>query len=122
MYYVYVLRSLKDGDLYSGYTSDLRQRVKAHNSGDVESTKHRKPFKLIYYEAYLHQQDATSREVFQNSVGKKLYTSFAVVIPTEAKSDLAKWRDLFQQALECVRFLDSLRSLGMTGSAKLVLY
>lgn len=63
-YYVYVLRSIKDRKLYSGYTSDLRKRLKAHNKGEVESTKNRRPFKLIYYEAYLRQHDATTREKF----------------------------------------------------------
>lgn len=64
MYYIYILRSVKDGKLYSGYTSDLRKRLNARNKGEVESTKNRKPFKLIYYEAYLHQHDATTREKF----------------------------------------------------------
>lgn len=64
MYYVYVLRSLRDNKLYSGYTADLRERLSNHNKGKVESTKRRKPFKLIYYEAYLNQQDATTREKF----------------------------------------------------------
>ena len=64
MFYVYVLRSVKDNNLYSGYTSDLKTRFRYHNQGKVEITKNRKPFKLIYYEAYLHQQDATTREKF----------------------------------------------------------
>ena len=64
MYYTYILRSLIDNKLYSGYTDNLKRRFQDHNSGKVESTKHRKPFILIYYEAYLHQQDATSREKF----------------------------------------------------------
>ncbi len=64
MYYIYVLRSLKDKKLYSGYTSDLKQRLAYHNSGKVESTAWRRPFELIYFEGYVHQQDATSREKF----------------------------------------------------------
>ena len=64
MYYTYILRSLIDKKHYSGYTDNLKRRFQDHNSGKVESTKHRKPFILIYYEAYLHQQDATSREKF----------------------------------------------------------
>lgn len=64
MYVVYVLRSLKDGKLYSGYTSDLKSRLKYHNDGKVESTKYRRPLKVIYCEGYLHQQDATAREKF----------------------------------------------------------
>ncbi len=34
MFYVYILRSLKDGKLYTGFTSDLRRRVKEHFSGE----------------------------------------------------------------------------------------
>lgn len=64
MFYVYVLRSIKDEKLYSGYTADLKSRFNYHNEGKVEATKHRRPFKLIYYESYLHQQDATTREKF----------------------------------------------------------
>ena len=33
-----------------------------HNQGEVASTKYRKPFELIYYEAFKSQKDATSRE------------------------------------------------------------
>ncbi len=64
MYYVYVLRSVRDKKLYSGYTADLKQRFNYHNQGKVDATKNRKPYTLIYYEAYLHQQDATTREKF----------------------------------------------------------
>ena len=64
MYYVYVLQSLKDKNYYIGYTNDLKKRVKEHNSGKVTSTKYRKPFKLIYYEASKNRQDAIHREKY----------------------------------------------------------
>ena len=62
MFYVYVLRSKKDGLLYMGSTSDLKRRFKEHNSGKVSSTKLRLPFELIYYEAYKSEKDCRSRE------------------------------------------------------------
>ncbi|NCO25224.1 GIY-YIG nuclease family protein [Candidatus Parcubacteria bacterium] len=62
MYYVYILKSLKDKKLYIGYTSNLFQRVKEHNSSKNKSTKYRVPFKLVYYEAYQSQLDANKRE------------------------------------------------------------
>lgn len=62
MYYVYVLKSKKDGKKYVGYTKNLKLRFEQHSKGFVESTKNRKPLKLIYYEACLNQQDATHRE------------------------------------------------------------
>lgn len=64
MFYVYVLRSKKDGKLYTGYSCDLKRRLFEHNNGEVPITQFRRPFDLIYYEAYLHQQDATDREKY----------------------------------------------------------
>ncbi len=64
MYYVYILKSLKDHKLYIGYSINYKQRIKEHNNGRVSITKNRKPFKLIYLEGYLNQQDATTREKF----------------------------------------------------------
>lgn len=62
-HYAYILRSKKDGRWYTGYTTNLRKRVKEHNDGTFVSwTKGREPFELIYFEAYKHPQDARSRE------------------------------------------------------------
>ena len=72
-YYIYVLQSLKDNNWYTGYTCDLRKRIKLHNDGMVESTKFRCPFKLIYFEGCLHQQDATTREKYLKSGNGKIY-------------------------------------------------
>jgi putative endonuclease len=62
MYYVYVLKSQKHRRLYYGFSSDLMNRIKEHNSGYVPSTKSSIPWKLIYYEAYLSEDDAKTRE------------------------------------------------------------
>ena len=70
-FYVYILRSDFDNKFYTGYTKDLKLRFEQHQKGKVDSTKHRRPFKLIYYEACLNQQDATHREkYFQTYLGK----------------------------------------------------
>ena len=62
MYYVYVLKSLKNGRLYIGYTKDLLMRLKQHNSGDTKSTKHIRPLELIYQESYSDKLLAINRE------------------------------------------------------------
>jgi len=62
MHYVYVLQSRADKNLYIGVTSDLKTRFLKHNTGEVKSTKSRRPFALIYYEAYKDKRDATKRE------------------------------------------------------------
>lgn len=71
-YYVYVLLSLKDGKFYVGYTKNVQSRVLEHNNGKVRSTKDRRPFKLIYWEGSINQQDATRREKYlKTSWGKR---------------------------------------------------
>ena len=45
-------------ELYIGYTNDLKRRFMEHNSGTSISTKHKAPFKLVYYEAYHSESDA----------------------------------------------------------------
>ncbi len=72
-YYTYVLLSEKDNKFYTGYTKNLKSRFEQHNEGLVKSTKLRKPFKLIYYEACLNQQDATNREKYLKSYKGKLF-------------------------------------------------
>lgn len=66
-FYVYVLKSLKDSGLYIGFTKNLTNRLKSHNKGLNISTKKRRPFDLIYFEAYLNKKDALGREVFLKS-------------------------------------------------------
>ncbi len=62
MFYFYVLKSTKDKNLYFGFTKDLKKRLIEHNSGKEKSTQNRKPFKLVYYEAYLSEDEARNRE------------------------------------------------------------
>ena len=62
MFFVYILKSKKDNDLYVGYTADLKRRIIEHNNFSEKSTKLRAPFDLVYYEAYASIGDAKHRE------------------------------------------------------------
>jgi putative endonuclease len=64
MHSVYVLLSKMDYKLYIGYSSNLKNRLKEHNSGYVKATKDRRPLKLIYYEMYVDKKDAMHREAY----------------------------------------------------------
>ena len=66
-YYTYIIQSLKNKSFYIGYTSDLRTRLKKHNTGENKSTKPFAPYKLIYYEAFLNRIDAKDREEYLKS-------------------------------------------------------
>ncbi len=67
MFYTYVLKSEKDGNLYIGWTNDLKNRLKEHNNGNVLSTKKRKPFQIVYYEACRSKEKAIRREKYLKS-------------------------------------------------------
>ncbi len=59
--------------LYKGITSDLKRRISEHKNGKVISTKHKRPVKLIHYEAYLLKSDAERRERFlKTTEGRRL--------------------------------------------------
>jgi len=61
MYYVYILKD-RYGEVYIGYTSNLKKRLQRHARGCTQYLKKRRPVKLIYYEAYLSKKDAKARE------------------------------------------------------------
>jgi putative endonuclease len=68
-----VLLSKIDGYFYTGFTKNLKLKFEQHNRGLVESTKHRKPFELIYYEGCLDQDDATKREKYLKTFHGKMF-------------------------------------------------
>lgn len=73
MWYVYVIQSAKSNYWYTGSTNNLRKRFNQHNTGKSTYTKSRGPWKLIYYEASLNEQDARSRELYIKSGYGKRY-------------------------------------------------
>jgi len=81
MFYVYVLKSLKDNFLYVGHTNDLKHRFKEHGAGQVKSTRYRRPLKLIYYEACNILEDTLKRE-------KQLKTGFGRAYLNRRLSDI----------------------------------
>jgi putative endonuclease len=73
MFYLYVLQSDSDGGLYIGFSTDLRRRLKEHQEGMACATSFRKPWRLIYYEAYLEEKDALGRERYLKSGGGRRF-------------------------------------------------
>lgn len=62
MYYVYIIQSEQDQSIYIGYTNNIVNRIKSHNTGKVKYTHKHKPYKLVYYEGYISEVDARKRE------------------------------------------------------------
>ena len=63
MWYVYVLRNETNGDLYKGFTGDLKKRILQHKSKVTKTTK-KGEWKLVYYEGFINERDARKEELF----------------------------------------------------------
>src|SRR5438128_388005 len=71
-YCVYILFSQKDHLLYTGFTTNIDERIKNHNGGKTKSTAPRRPLDLVFCEFYLFETDARRREIyFKTTAGKK---------------------------------------------------
>ena len=72
VFFTYVMISENDNKLYVGFTNNLERRVEEHHNGVVASTANRRPLRLIYYEACLHEEDALKREkYFKTGFGRR---------------------------------------------------
>jgi putative endonuclease len=71
MNYTYILKCC-DGSLYTGWTTDLKKRVKTHNEGKgAKYTKSRTPVSLVYFEEYETKQEAMKREYYIKQLDRK---------------------------------------------------
>ncbi|MGK9367610.1 GIY-YIG nuclease family protein [Melioribacter sp. Ez-97] len=78
MFYVYVLRSLKDNKRYIGLTANITRRFREHQEGLVKSTRNRRPFELIYFESFENKSDALKREkFFKTGKGREFLNSLS---------------------------------------------
>ncbi len=73
MWYVYILRSRIDNNLYIGSTNNIGRRLSEHNSGEVDSTKSRLPFSSEAYVAVKDKAKAIELEqYFKTGSGRAL--------------------------------------------------
>tara|TARA_B100001059_G_scaffold230338_1_gene264398 strand:+ start:366 stop:611 length:246 start_codon:yes stop_codon:yes gene_type:complete len=80
MYYVYMLKLKSVKPLtYVGYTSDLKKRIKLHNSGKGAKFTRGRKWTLIYKEKYKSKKEAISREYYikkNRSLRKKIKENY----------------------------------------------
>jgi len=71
MWFVYIIKSLKNNFIYIGSTNDLQRRLEEHNSGSSKSTFPYKPFELEAYVAVKTEKKARELErYFKTGSGK----------------------------------------------------
>ena len=63
MFVVYVLYSKQFDKIYIGYTSNMEQRLLAHNELETKGfTRRYRPLEILYTETYSEKREAMKRE------------------------------------------------------------
>jgi putative endonuclease len=76
MYFIYAIKSDKDGRIYVGMCGNVEVRLKEHNAGKTKSTKGFIPWMLIYTEEAINRIEARKREIYLKSgIGKEFLKS-----------------------------------------------
>jgi putative endonuclease len=66
-YFVYVLKSRKDGSYFRGITQNIALRLKHHNAGKHNTTKQKIPLEVVYIEMHETRIEAHKRKKFFTS-------------------------------------------------------
>ncbi len=128
MHYTYVIESAKDGRWYTGVTGDLRTRLANRLKGQVRSTSHRRPLRLVYYEACLSEADARRRERYLKSGkgsrglqcgSRKIAVEVCVALPLAPNRQHGSWlASLFRIGVNVqISFTEVLNKLAETVEA-----
>jgi putative endonuclease len=67
MYYTYILKSSKSKTFYTGWTTDMKNRVHEHNSGLSQATKPYIPWRLVFYASFETEKLAKDFELYLKS-------------------------------------------------------
>lgn len=67
MYFVYILQSTKDKSFYTGFSEDIKERLKDHNWHTVKATKSKAPYKLVWHCGFDDKKKALNFEKYLKS-------------------------------------------------------
>lgn len=103
-FYTYMVEC-SDGSLYTGWTTDLVQRVAKHNGqlpGGAKYTRARRPVKLVWYTSFQRKQEAQSMEYQVKRMPREqkraLVAAFVKAHPTAIDNLMASQKRTFQDS------------------------
>jgi len=63
-FFVYIIKSTTSGKTYTGFTTDLENRLKQHNGNVGGYTKNRGPWEIVWFGAFRERQLAEKFEMY----------------------------------------------------------
>lgn len=86
-----------DGSLYTGWTKELKQRIKRHNAGKgAKYTRSRLPVKLVYFEVFATKQEAMKREYAVKQMNRKDKLRLLHDMPEKVRQECGRIMDELQ--------------------------
>ncbi|MEK7580349.1 MAG: GIY-YIG nuclease family protein [Patescibacteria group bacterium] len=79
MYWLYILKSLKNDKYYIGQTKNLEQRLTHHNQGKNQSTKYSRPWELIYNKEFSSRNEVMKFEKYLKSLKNRDYLKKKII-------------------------------------------
>jgi predicted GIY-YIG superfamily endonuclease len=80
-YYVYFLRSERDGTTYVGMATDVLSRLRDHNRGKSSYTRGHMPYECLYQEGPYESVEARKREKYlKSTAGKNFLRKMGVIV------------------------------------------
>jgi len=77
MWYVYIIKSLKNGQTYKGFTNDLERRIREHNKEEPSSHSDKTlgPFELIWFCGFKSKEKAVVFERYLKSGSGRAFSA-----------------------------------------------
>ena len=94
MYYVYILKSELTGEYYKGLTDNVDRRLIEHNLGKSQSTKNRRPLRLIHVELCKTRDEARKVEkYFKSGYGREIIKELEAWVAESVDAQVSKTCD-----------------------------
>jgi putative endonuclease len=78
-HFIYILYSEKTDHYYIGSCADIETRLQRHNAGATFSTKHGRPWKVVYSETYDDKTKALKRENYLKSLKSRKFIEILIL-------------------------------------------
>ena len=81
MFYVYVLKSVRDKKFYTGHTNNLLRRLREHNDGKNIYSQRYMPWQIVYHESFSTELGAIKREkYFKSAAGRRWLKKYVNIV------------------------------------------
>jgi predicted GIY-YIG superfamily endonuclease len=100
MFYVYILGSKKfPRQIYKGFSTDLKERLRRHNAGESLYTNKYRPWELIFYAAFKNKETAKNFEKYLKSASGIAFLRKRLIKQSKGEINEKKYKSIKKKLL-----------------------